>query len=73
LKIFLDLAAHKLRKMSVPRSLSRTKSAGTGEFEVAKRVSAAPDEMAHQTNPMVLAAGENPGHDEAIYQQQQRI
>jgi hypothetical protein len=70
LKIFLDLAAHKLRKMSVPRSLSRTKSAGTGEFKVAKRVSAAPDEMAHHTNPMVLAAGENPGHDEASCQQQ---
>jgi hypothetical protein len=73
LKIFLGLVAHKARKMSIPRSLSRTKSAGTGEFEVAKleqRASAAPDEMDHHTNPVVLAAGENPGHDEAICQKQ---
>jgi hypothetical protein len=69
LKIFLGLVAHKVRKMNISRSVSRTNSADTGEFKVTKleqQASITPDEMDHQTNPMVLAAGENPGHDEAI-------
>jgi hypothetical protein len=75
LKIFCGLVAHKMRKMSIPRSLSRsrTKSDGDGDFKVAKleqRGSASPDESTHHVNPMVLAGGENPGHDEVIYQQQ---
>jgi hypothetical protein len=74
LKIFCGLVAHKMRKMSIPRSLSRTKSAGgDGEFKVAKlkqRTSSDPGEIGHHVNPMVLAGGENPGHDEAVYQQQ---
>jgi hypothetical protein len=67
LKIFCGLVAHRVLKMSIPHSLSRTKS------KVAKlkqRTSSAPDEIGHHVNPMRAGGGETPGHDEVVDQQQ---